>query len=196
MASLRVRELDSASAPTDRKAKEWEEIEEEDDNMLVKLQWEPWRQAFFDELECQIPSIRRLVTHHVPLSRSQQCEVSHRSEWQHGDFNVCVPINIANWRKQRLMLRCPFPFMLGGSDGLDEKIRCDAATYIWTSQSSPRVPLPRLWGFGLPNGLSVRLTRCAEIGAHLVLVYACYTSILDQTNYRSFKTLLGLATAI
>lgn len=71
MASLRVRELDSASAPpTDRKAKEWEEIEEEDDNMLVKLQWEPWRQAFFDELECQIPSIRRLVTHHLSLSRS------------------------------------------------------------------------------------------------------------------------------
>ena len=71
MASLRVRELDSASVPPiDRKAKEWEEIEEEDDNMLVKLQWEPWRQVFFDELECQIPSIRRLVTHHLSLSRS------------------------------------------------------------------------------------------------------------------------------
>lgn len=79
---------------------------------------------------------------------------------------------------------------------LGREIRCDAATYVWTSQSSPRVPLPRLWGFGLPNGFSVRFTRCAKIRAHLVLVYACYTSILDQTNHRSFETLLGLATAI
>ncbi|KIW83173.1 hypothetical protein Z517_02418 [Fonsecaea pedrosoi CBS 271.37] len=124
MAPLPVLEHDSApTLPADSSAKEWEEIEEENDNMLVKLQWEPSRQAFFDDLQCQIPNIRRLIAHHLSLSRSQQCEISDMSEWRYGSFNACIPVNISNWREQRLMLRCPFPYMQGGPDGLDEKIR-------------------------------------------------------------------------
>ncbi|EXJ82340.1 hypothetical protein A1O3_06153 [Capronia epimyces CBS 606.96] len=160
MAPLLVLEHNSAPAlALNNKSKEWEEIEEEDDNMLIKLQWEPSRQAFLDDLQRQIPNIRRLIAHHLSLSRSQQCEISDRSEWRGGGFNACIPVNISNWRRQRLMLRCPFPYMQAGPDGLDEKIRCEAATYIWISQNCPRVPIPRLWGFGLPNGSSFRSVR-------------------------------------
>lgn len=159
MALLRELDLDSPSSasPADRNAQDWKEIEEEDDDMLVKLQQEPLRQAFSDDLQSQIPNICGIVSHHLSLSRFQQCEVSDRSEWLYGSFNTCIPINITNWRKQRLLLRCPFPYMLGGPDGLDEKIRCEAATFAWTSENCPRVPIPYLWGFGLPNGSSVCL---------------------------------------
>jgi len=117
---------------------------EEDDNMLVKLQQEPLRQAFSDDLESQIPNICGIVSHHLSLRRSQQCEVSDRSNWLYGSFNTCIPINITNWRKQRLLLRCPLPYMLGGLDGLDEKIRCEAATFTWILENCPRVPIPHL----------------------------------------------------
>ncbi|KAL2433586.1 hypothetical protein ABEF95_007067 [Exophiala dermatitidis] len=133
---------------------QWKEIEDEDDNMLVKLQQEPWRQAFLNDLQSRIPNICGIVSHHLSLRRFQQCEVSDRSEWLYGSFNVCIPINVTNWRKQRLLLRCPLPYILGGPDGLDEKIRCEAATFAWISENCPRAPIPHLWGFGLPNSSS------------------------------------------
>lgn len=148
------------SPPTtssDETAQDWKEIEDEDDNMLVKLQQEPWRQAFFNDLQSQIPNICGIVSHHLSLSWFQQCKVSDRSDWLYGSFNACIPITVTNWRKQRLLLRCPLPYMLGGPDGLDEKIRCEAATFAWISENCPRVPIPHLWGFGLPNGSSVCL---------------------------------------
>ena len=147
----------SYALPAASKLQDWEDIEEEDDNMLVKLQRETLREAFFEDLQCHIPTICGIVSHHLSLSRSQQCEISDRSEWLYGSFNTCIPITITRWRKQRLLLRCPFPFMVGGPDGLDEKIRCEAATFAWISQNCPRVPIPHLWGFGLPNGSSVGL---------------------------------------
>lgn len=159
MALLRVLDLDSppATSPAGSEAQDWKELEEEDDNMLVKLQQEPLRQAFSDDLQSQIPNICGIVSHHLSLSRFQQCEVSDRSKWLYGSFNACIPIRITNWQKQRLLLRCPLPYMLGGLDGLDEKIRCEAATFAWISGNCPQIPIPHLWGFGLPNGLSVSL---------------------------------------
>jgi hypothetical protein len=114
MALLRVLDSGSPSSAADRKA---QEIEEEDDIMLVKLQREPLRQAFSDDLQSQIPNICGIVSHHLSLSRSQQCEVSDRSDWLYGSFNTCIPVNITNWRKQRLLLRCPLPYILGGPEG-------------------------------------------------------------------------------
>ena len=142
----------------------WEEIEEEDDNMLVKLEMPRLQREFFDYLEGHTTVIKGLVAQHLSLWQHQQCIVADRSEWLHGDFNACIPISVSNWRAQRLLMRCPFPHMLRGlrgSDNLDEKIRCEAATFAWVSQNCNRVPIPRLWGFGLPSGLSVsRETRC------------------------------------
>jgi len=131
---LRVTDPESSSsaAPANNsKAQLWEEIEEDDDNMIVKLKQESLRQAFSDDLQSQMPNICGIVSHHLSLSRFQQCEVSDRSKWLYGSFNACIPIRITNWRQQRLLLRYPLPYMLGGLDGLDEKIRCEAATFAW-----------------------------------------------------------------
>lgn len=186
MDRLRVLGLDASSSasPAHSKSQHWKDIEEDDDNMLVKLEHEPLRQAYLDDLQSQIPSICGIVSHHLSLSRSQQCEVSDRSKWLCGSSNACIPINITNWRKPRLLLRCRLPYMLGELDGLDEKIRCEVATFAWISKYCSRVLIPYLWGFELPNGLSVGLmTTCWDRGLIPALVYAGCISTLVQTNY-------------
>lgn len=136
---------------------DWEEIEEEDDNMLVKLDRPRLRYEFLSYLECRTAEIKVIVSQHLSLRPHQQCTVAHRSEWLHGDFNICIPISVSNWRARRILMRCPFPHMLGlrGSNHMDEKLRCEAATLAWIPQNCPQVPIPCLWGFGLPSGLSV-----------------------------------------
>ena len=140
---------------------EWIAIEEENDNMLIKLQRPRLEREFLDYLENCRPAIQSLVSNHLSLSPHQHCTVSDRSQWMHGDFNVCIPISISQWKRQRLLMRCPFPHMVGlraNSAGLDEKVRCEAATFAWISQNCPKVPIPRLWGFGVPSGLNVSKT--------------------------------------
>ncbi|RMZ76005.1 hypothetical protein DV738_g5194, partial [Chaetothyriales sp. CBS 135597] len=50
------------------------------------------------------------------------------------------------------MFRLPLPYKVGGAENGDEKIRCEAATYIWLQENCPSVPIPRLHGFGLSTG--------------------------------------------
>jgi hypothetical protein len=38
----------------------------------------------------------------------------------------------------------------------EEKILAEAATYIWIRENCPAIPIPYLWGFGLPDNSSVR----------------------------------------
>ncbi|KEF50800.1 uncharacterized protein A1O9_13148 [Exophiala aquamarina CBS 119918] len=175
------------------KAKEWEEIEEENDNMLVKLQWEPSRQAFFDDLQCQIPNIRRLVAHHLSLSRSQQCKVSDRSEWRDGGFNACIPVNISNWREQRLMLRCPFPHMLGGPDGLDEKIRrfIETLKRCWAWRQPFNAPFaPCKTPFPLKSGYLLVDFVEKEQGTKLSEMWPPETDKQRQNFYRSLSRIM------
>ena len=142
----------------DQEFAKWEEAEEEDDNMLVKLERPRLQREFFDYLESHTTEIKGLVAQQLSLRQHQQCIVADRSEWLHGDFNACVPVTVSNWRAQKLLVRCPFPYMfkgLRGSDNVDEKIRCEAATFAWVERNCSQVPIPRLRGFGLPSGLSV-----------------------------------------
>jgi hypothetical protein len=38
---------------------------------------------------------------------------------------------------------------------VDEKLRCEVATYSWIHQNCPMVPIPCLYGFGFPDGQTV-----------------------------------------
>jgi hypothetical protein len=38
---------------------------------------------------------------------------------------------------------------------VDEKLRTEAATYIWLQSNCPNIPVPRLFGFGFPGTQSV-----------------------------------------
>lgn len=56
------------------------------------------------------------------------------------------------------MLRCPLPYKLGGifaPANVEEKLRCEAATFAWIEENCSELPIPYLYGFGLPNGRAV-----------------------------------------
>ncbi|TPX15568.1 uncharacterized protein E0L32_004266 [Thyridium curvatum] len=58
---------------------------------------------------------------------------------------------------QKAIIRFPLPYKIGEEHypgNVDEKLRCEAATYAWLQSHCPAVPTPRLLGFGFPGGHS------------------------------------------
>ncbi|KAH8729162.1 hypothetical protein BGZ61DRAFT_529415 [Ilyonectria robusta] len=51
---------------------------------------------------------------------------------------------------------------------VDEKLRCEAATYIWLQQNCPDVPIPRLFGFGLPGSNSFTTVEREPYHKHVI----------------------------
>lgn len=62
------------------------------------------------------------------------------------------------------MIRFPLPYKVGELNypgNANEKVRCEAATYVWIRENCRDVPIPHLWGFAFAadaqdtNGCSV-----------------------------------------
>ena len=83
-------------------------------------------------------------------------------EWIHGSFNVCIPVTIFAQNPRRVIVRFPLPYRVGEDfrpGNADEKVRCEAGTYAWLEQACPDIPIPRLYGFAMSTGESVRGSR-------------------------------------
>ncbi|KAJ4525198.1 hypothetical protein HRR78_003344 [Exophiala dermatitidis] len=102
--------------------------------------------------------ILHITAHHLNV-KTNACELSQVSDWIHGSFNLCIPIHV-NWNgHKRVLFRVPLPYKIGEDHfpgNVDEKIRCETATYIYIRQHCPEVPIPMLLGFGLPTGISTK----------------------------------------
>ena len=136
-----------------------EDALEEEDNMLIRLVYPHKRDLFFKYLLEHQNDIRDIVIHHLNLKRDAKCTIADPSDWLQGSFNVCIPVQVSSRDSQKLMLRCPLPYKLGDeqqSGNVEEKLRCEAATFTWIQENCPDVPIPCLRGVGLPNGRSVR----------------------------------------
>ncbi|KAF4630033.1 hypothetical protein G7Y89_g8101 [Cudoniella acicularis] len=135
---------------------------EEEENMIIRLAYPNQRFEFFLWLMGNRKDFEALVSHQLGLSSSsgEICRFGEVGEWRHGSFNVCIPIYIDNWRRhpgKRLLLRIPLPYKVGESTcpgNANEKLRTEAATFIWIQNNCPDVPTPGLWGFGFPGGQS------------------------------------------
>ena len=74
---------------------------------------------------------------------------------------MCVPVHVKRWEQQaekRVMIRFPLPYKIGEEDypgNAEEKLRCEAATYVWLQQHCPDVPIPRLLGFSFGDNCCV-----------------------------------------
>ncbi|RDW68765.1 uncharacterized protein DSM5745_08525 [Aspergillus mulundensis] len=92
------------------------------------------------------------------LNKRQTCRVGEVKDWISGSFNVCIPVDIDGQdgnASKRVLIRFPLPYKVGESQhpgNADEKLRCEAATFIWIQQNCPSVPIPRLWGFAFAQG--------------------------------------------
>jgi hypothetical protein len=138
-----------------------EALDEEDD-VLLPLKYSSQREDFFLWIYKHREDFNELVSLHLGLSSSESCRFGVFKEWKHGSFNVCIPIYIDSWKtrlEKRVLLRIPLPYKVGESrcpGNADEKLRAEAATFIWIKDNCSNIPVPLLWGFGFPNGQSVQ----------------------------------------
>ena len=129
------------------------------DDMLLELSY-PSKQFFFLGLQSQGLNIEALVSFHLGLSANEGCRMAEVTEWICGYYSVCIPIYV-NGRRQlfgeagrRVLFRVPLPYKMGEEHrpgNVGEKLRCEAATFLWIQEKCPEVPIPKLFGFGFPS---------------------------------------------
>lgn len=136
---------------------------EEEENMLIRLSYPSLRFDFYAWVYKRRDDFKVIISHHLSLDDGETCRLAEPKEWRHGSFNLCIPVYTDNWRKhpgKRVLLRIPLPYKVGESmypGNADEKLRTEAATFIWMQENRPSIPIPFLWGFGFPGGQSVRI---------------------------------------
>ncbi|KAL4948359.1 hypothetical protein BDW69DRAFT_94574 [Aspergillus filifer] len=132
----------------------------EEVNVLHRLRYCDQRDEFFAYILENRKWIEMIVAHHLNLGSSNECRVADFGDWQHGSFNLCVPVYVNTWKEKqqpgsRVLLRLPLPYRVGDAfrpGNGDEKIRCEAGTYAWLEQNCPDIPIPRLYGFATSTG--------------------------------------------
>ncbi|KAL3419067.1 aminoglycoside phosphotransferase [Phlyctema vagabunda] len=106
---------------------------DDDDNVLPQLRYPGQKKEFWDYLMAHNAEIATL-------------------------FNVCIPVLIpATGRRghEKVFTRFPLPYKIGEAQNpgnVEEKLRTEIAAYIWLQEQCPDVPIPTLYGFGLPGG--------------------------------------------
>jgi len=136
---------------------------EEEQDMLQRLTYSDKRINFLVYLLDHSAEIEAVVSYHLGLSETGSCHLAPLDDWIHGSFNMCLPVYVKNWKKRpekRVMIRFPLPYKVGedeSSGNAEEKLRCEAATYIWIQENCPDVPIPQLWGFAFQDNQCVSL---------------------------------------
>lgn len=130
----------------------------DDDNVLVRITYPEHKLAFWTFLHSQKSEIGRIVSHHLHVKTCQMGEVN---TWISGRFNICIPVCIDELSGTRVIIRIPLPYKIGeasNAGNVNEKLRCEAASYMWIQENSPEIPIPKLFGCGFPDGQTVCLT--------------------------------------
>jgi len=141
--------------------------------MLPRLTFRRKSHDFETHLCRQRSEIERLVSFHLGLKRPEDCQLTQPVDWIQGSFNICIPVNVCSRiypQGKRVVVRCPLPYKTGELEcpgNCDEKLRCEAATYLWIEENCPDVPIPRLWGFAFSDGYTVSTLQISRLGANL-----------------------------
>ncbi|RSL69901.1 hypothetical protein CEP53_002048 [Fusarium sp. AF-6] len=135
-----------------------EEALEEDLDIIRELAYPEKRREFSLHLNNERDQIAEVVSRHLNL-RQSDFSLGDANEWIHGSFNACIPVHIEEDARgsslpAQALVRIPLPYKVGedyNPGNVDEKVRSEAATYIWMQKNCPDVPIPRLFGFGFPG---------------------------------------------
>ncbi len=124
---------------------------EEEHDMLQRLTYWEKRREFLAYLLDHSAEIETIVSYHLN-ARTGSCHLAPLDQWLHGSFNMCLPVHVKtkNRPDKRVMFRLPLPYKAGEESfagNMEEKLRCEAATYIWIRNNCPDVPIPQLLGF-------------------------------------------------
>ncbi|KAK4106316.1 hypothetical protein N658DRAFT_519900 [Parathielavia hyrcaniae] len=131
----------------------------EDENVIHRLSYPEKRAIFYLYLDRRRALIAEVISRH--LISTKLLRLGELKEWIHGSFNACIPISINPPQpglSNLVVIRFPLPYKVGEAHfpgNVEEKLRCEAATYVWLQQNCPDVPIPRLFGFGFPGTQSL-----------------------------------------
>ena len=134
-----------------------DEALDEDDNMLVEIEYPQQKYKFYSYLSAHKAEIEAIVSFHLGVNK---CQAGEARTWMSGSYNVCIPVYINPPSDVRVLFRIPLPYKIGEAKSpgnVDEKLRCEAASYIWIQETCPNIPIPYLYGFGFPDGQTVGL---------------------------------------
>lgn len=115
-----------------------------DDDVIHKLSLPPKRIDFYFHLYEHRSDIESFVSFHLGLSLTETCYISEVTDWIAGSF---IPVHVTcHTRKNlgqatRVLVRIPLPYKVGEKGNLgnaDEKLRCEAATYLWMQQKNKK----------------------------------------------------------
>ncbi|TAQ88602.1 hypothetical protein B7494_g3062 [Chlorociboria aeruginascens] len=124
----------------------------EDDNILARIEYPRRKYEFYNYLSAHKAEIEATVSFHLGVN---ECRVSDAKTWMSGSYNVCIPVYINPGSDMRVLFRVPLPYKLGEAKfpgNVDEKLRCEVASYIWIQEHCPDLPIPVLFGFGFQDG--------------------------------------------
>lgn len=147
---------------------------EEEHDMLRRLTYWEKRFDFLVYLLDRSAEIEAVVSYHLGLSGTGSCYLAPLDDWVHGSFNICLPVYIRNrskCREKRVIIRFPLPYKVGEETfpgNADEKLRSEAATYIWIQKNCPDIPIPQLLGFAFGGD---RCVSYESFGTRLLIAY-------------------------
>lgn len=137
-------------------------------NVLHALAYSQQQEYFYEHIESRRSLLADVVAHHLG-TKSTDIAISSQEFWRHGSFNLCIPArvdvgcSVKSTLPQFVFLRFPLPYRVGEATrpgNSDEKVNCEAATYAWLQENCPRVPIPKLYGFGLSTNQKVSALIC------------------------------------
>lgn len=143
------------------KLRSFESAAEQETNFLLSIRHQCAADRLRHRLWDQRESIEAVVRHHLHLNRDDVCAVLPPESWIQGGFNICVLVEVnSGGFAKRLVFRCPMPHKLAEDrypGTIDEKVRCEVATYVWMQEYCADIRIPGLLAFGFRDGSHVRL---------------------------------------
>ena len=151
---------------------------EQDHNILHELGYRDQKIQYFTHLYRNRKLIETTIARHLGLTSADTCHLVDVEDWIDGSFNVCIRVDIdvddrTRLSGKQLMIRFPLPYRIGENTcpgNADEKVRCEAGTYAWLQENCPDVPIPKLYGFGLSTGETVRMYLTSAITMLLLTI--------------------------
>jgi hypothetical protein len=132
-----------------------EEALEDDENVLHLLDYPQKLKDFKSRLTSLKAEIEATVAFHL---QAICCQIADEDNWMMGNYNICTR-SASTLHLTTLFLFVSPCLLKSGKKrtprNVDEKLRCEVATYIWIHQNCPTVPIPSLYGFGFPDGRTV-----------------------------------------
>ncbi|KAG9250229.1 uncharacterized protein F5Z01DRAFT_640481 [Emericellopsis atlantica] len=133
---------------------------EEESNIILAIRHRRAANKFRQWLWNQREDIAALVRSHLHLPKDDAnyaFEVIPTEYWRQGGFNMCVLVvaMVGGRATSRFVFRCPLPHKLAESQypgTMDEKIRCEVASYVWMQEHCRDVRIPALHSFGFSDG--------------------------------------------